>query len=161
MIMPSKNTTKLVLVFVTLVSCFATTCSAQTKKARRFEQMAAEAGTIDGAIWSFRLEPKNQGPKAKEIIRGKFRVSDLKIYQSETPEGEMSKQIGLSKPQGKERVSIAEFEQLQGMTIGREQIKLKGKALLHAVKTNGGGIEGDFTDSAGLKWTMTMKRVQE
>lgn len=154
-----STTTLLIIIAAVFVGTSTIPCSAQTKKARRFEQMAAETGTIDGAVWTFRLEPKNQGPKRKEVIRGKFRVSDLKIYQAETPEGEMSKQVGVSKPESKERVTIAEFEVLRGMTQAREWTELKGKVLLRAVKNV--GIEGEFVDSEGLKWTMSIKRVQE
>lgn len=153
------TTTLMITIAAILVGALACPCSAQSKKARKFERMAAETGSIDGAIWTFRLEPKLQGPKRKELIRGKFRVSDLKIYQAETPEGELSKQVGVSKPESKERVTIAEFDSLKGINQARESTELKGKALLRAVK--GVGIEGEFVDSEGFKWTMSIKRVQE
>lgn len=93
-------------------------------------------------------------------MRGRYRVFDLKFYQAETKGGEMTKEIGVSKPNGDQnKTTIAEYESLKGSTGSNQITELKGKALL---KSKGfGELEGEFVDSKGFQWEMLLKRVRE
>jgi hypothetical protein len=55
------------------------------KKAMQRERARQEAGSIDGAIWAFQLTPSKGGP-AREKLRGRYRISDLVVYQAEEPD---------------------------------------------------------------------------
>jgi hypothetical protein len=144
-----------------LFGCFANCSLAQPpkRKAIERERFREEAGTIEGAIWAFKLKPSLPGAKGKAEITGSYRVSELKIYQAEMPGGEMTKLIGVSKPNADGKTTVAEFESLRGVTQSREAKELKGKVLMKIVK--GGAWEGQFVDSEGFKWAMSIKRIQE
>ncbi len=148
--------------FVLVCTMFvAVSVSAQDsmREARKKGKFLAEAGSIEGAIWSFELKPQT-GPKSNSTIKGRYRVSGLNLYQAEQPGGEMTKQIGTSKPNTEDKTTIAEFNDLKGMTGPKQWAEpISGKALLKLKSF--GELEGDFIDSKGFKWTMVLKRVRE
>lgn len=127
-------------------------------KAIAGEKFRAEAGSIDGAIWAFKLTPRAKSPKNNDDIVGRFRISNLEIFQAEKLGGELSKKIGASKQLGQR--TEAEFESLKGLTAMTREVKeFKGKALMKIVKP--GVWEGTFIDGEGFVWTMNIKRVRE
>ncbi len=132
----------------------------QRRKGKQKGKFLAETGSIDGAIWRFELKPNHQGPNAPMPIRGRYRVSDLKIYQADETGGEFTRQIGVCKPNIGSKNTVAEFETLRGNISPKQQAEpIKGKALL-AVKSFG-ELEGEFVDDKGFKWTMNAFRVRE
>lgn len=155
------NIGTLTIAFLLAVACLSPCCSAQSpkKKALRREQALEAAGAIDGAIWSFSLKPqKGSGAKGKPALRGKYRISNLEIFQGETPEGELTKKIGTSKIIA-DKEGTAEFEKIGGYTTDNKWIEMKGKAVMKALK--GGAWEGVFIDDEGFKWDMIIRRIQE
>jgi hypothetical protein len=150
-----------------LVLIVASDCFGQPNNKRRRvverEKARAAAGVIDGAIWSFRLTPvtANANKADNRAIAGRYRISDLKLFQAEEAGGEMSKEVGISKPNAK-GTTVVEFESISGLNVNKEWKTMKGNALLRMVK--GGGrdaLEGEFIDSDGLKWKLVVRRIQE
>lgn len=150
----------LALIVACAVGLLANPCVAQRPgpKAIAGEKFRAEAGSIDGAIWAFKLTPRAKSPKNNDDIVGRFRISNLEIFQAETAGGELSKKIGASKQFGQR--TEAEFESLKGLTAtAREVREFKGKSLMKFVKP--GVWEGTFIDGEGFVWTMNIKRIRE
>ena len=147
------------LIAACVVSLLANPSFAQRPrpKAIEQEQLRAEAGTIDGAIWAFKLTPRAKNPTNSGELIGRFRISNLEIFQAEKFGGELSKKVGVAKTLRKG--AEAQFESLKALTPAREAKELKGKAIMNFVKP--GIWEGQFIDGEGYVWLMNMKRVRE
>ncbi|MCC9602289.1 hypothetical protein LOC67_17175 [Stieleria sp. JC731] len=124
------------------------------------EQFLKEAGSIEGAIWTFSLTPVHKTPGRDSVIRGAYRVSDLIVYQAGKPGGEWTSEIGKSQPDVANKTTVAEYTLLRGKTGPKQWAKpIKGKALLSVVDF--GKLEGEFVDSDGYKWKMRTMRIRE
>lgn len=147
------------VLLATMCGILSVSAQESVREARKKGKFLAEAGSIEGAIWAFELKPQT-GPKSNSTIKGRYRVSGLNLYQAEQPGGEMTKQIGTSKPNTEDKTTIAEFNELKGMNGPKQWAEpITGKALLKLKSF--GELEGDFIDSKGFKWTMILKRVRE
>ncbi len=125
----------------------------RARNAAEREAALEAAGSVEGAIWAFELK---LGPTT---LRGRYRVLDLQIYQSEMPRGEMNKKIGVSKPDLAKKLTTVEFESLQVTAAPGVAVEpMKGTAFLRPAP---GGVEGEFVDGKGVKWKMRARRIQE
>lgn len=130
------------------------------REAAMKERFLKEAGSIEGAIWTFSLTPLVKSPGRDSVIRGAYRVSDLTIYQAGKPGGEWTKEIGKIHPDLKSKTTVVECTKLRGKTGPNQWAKpLEGKALLSLVEA--GKLEGEFVDSEGHKWKMRTMRIRE
>lgn len=146
--------------FALLNVCQPLAAQSKGAKARMKAKLLNEAGSIAGAIWTYSLEPIKPGNPKDGMIRGRYRVEDLVVYQAETPGGEMKKSIGKSTPNIKEKITVIELNNLRGMSAPKQLADpISGKAILHLKEF--GEVEGTFVDSDGWKWKMKSKRVRE
>lgn len=146
-----------VCVWLLIASVFVQPLVAQEKKKGRNaaeREAALEAvGSVEGAIWSFELK------LGTTTLRGRYRILDLQIYQSEVPRGEMNKKIGVSKPDPVKKLTTVEFESLHVSAAPGVAVEpMKGTAFLRPAT---GGVEGEFVDGNGKKWKMRARRIQE
>lgn len=156
----SKLAVRVSILLVFSIAALSQPGLAQQRKGKQKGKFLAEAGSIEGAMWRFELKPIHQGPDAALPIRGRYRVSDLKIYQADKATGEFTRQIGVCKPNLSSKNTIAEFETLRGRSSPQQSEEpIKGKALL-TVKSFG-ELEGEFIDDKGFKWKMTATRTRE
>ncbi len=143
------------IVFALFVSTYSPNVFAQRPR----PPVVAE-GVIAGAIWTFELKPQNPGKRKSVAIRGRYRVEDFKIYQAEEAGGEMTKEIGSSKPGPKKEFAIVEVKSLRGKNASGEWVEgINGTAKLKSLAF--GECEGLFVDSEGFHWDMKCKRVRE
>lgn len=128
------------------------------KKAMQRERARQEAGSIDGAIWAFQLTPSKGGP-GREKLSGRYRISDLVVYQAEEPGEEMDVEVGASEPNEKTKATSVNFDYLWAKDSMRRWKKLEGKAVLSPKKLD--VWEGEFVDSDGFRWKMSVTRARE
>ncbi|MFM7055362.1 MAG: hypothetical protein ACKO2P_00420 [Planctomycetota bacterium] len=156
-----SNTVTMTLACVVAVVFFSQGACAQTltKKALKREKMLDAAGAIDGAVWSYTLKPRPAtGATGKQLLRGRYRVSDLEIFQGETRDAELTQKVGTSKFTSGNSAT-AEFEKLRGFTVDKKWVEVRGTALMKLQKF--GHWEGVFIDSDDFKWDMTIRRIRE
>ena len=137
------------------------TCAAQRPK-KDGRPPPEDRGAIEGAIWEFTLTPAAGNP-AKEPLRGKFRLKDLKIYQGETEDDkDMTKEVGSSDPAdvkrpNRARITLTEFRAYKKGE--RSPQIMKGTADIESETKDKNN--GKFIDANGYHWRIRQVRVQD
>lgn len=123
-----------------------------------------EMGVWDGAVWRFVLIPGAGNPSKGRLI-GNFRLSDLKVYQGDSPNAteEMNRKIGQSEPSGGGRKPWSTTFTVEEMNtetpVNKENQKITLKASL--VPDGRGKCKGKATSKDGYHWEMRCTRIQE
>jgi hypothetical protein len=149
-------------VFALGICCSHNPCNAQRPKKGGNKPPPQDIGAIEGAVWQFTLTPAKGNP-AKDTLRGKFRVKNLKIYQGETEDDkEMIKEVGSSDPADVKQpthttLTLTEFRAWKRGATKAEVIKGTAKLERESKDAN----HGQFIDDKGFHWRMRQVRVQD
>jgi hypothetical protein len=120
-----------------------------------------DKGEWDGALWRFVLTPIDGNPH-KGVLKGRFRVEKLKLYQGESGDDkEMTKLVGESNPgpRAKPTHTKVTLEDFRARNSEGKVVKgLKGVARLE--RDDRDHNHGKFIGEKGRHWEMKCTRIQ-